>query len=294
LRSPGTDYLPPAHWLARRIGRELARLRVERGAGQIGPDGKVIVQGMRTGRNGAFRPKLVSVSLNHHERSDWLLLRCVVEEAVEAACAGMALPEIEMNGSGMFVAGGPNGDNGPSGKKLVVDAYGPGVPIGGGAWSDKDFFKVDRLGGMAARRLALGSLLASDADEALVTLTYLPGSDRPARLDLRLDSTPSDRLVVPADLDALESNLLHARFAPASARAVDLARWGHQQPTMPWEVKPPEPPVQNRQLDREACAPCAKRGEDNGALVLRELLCCRDATGFAPVRRGLAEQLSPP
>ena len=79
--------------------------------------------------------------------------------------------------------GGPNGDNGLSGKKLVVDAYGPGVPIGGGAWSGKDFFKVDRLGGMVARRVALESLLATDADEAQVTLTYFPGGDRPACVD---------------------------------------------------------------------------------------------------------------
>ena len=56
---------------------------MEKGAGQIGPDGKVIVHGMRTARGGAFRPELVSVSLNHHEQSDWLLLRRVVEEAVE-------------------------------------------------------------------------------------------------------------------------------------------------------------------------------------------------------------------
>ena len=125
----------------------------------------------------------------------------------------MALPEIEMNGAGMFIAGGPNGDNGLSGKKLVVDAYGPGVPIGGGAWSGKDFFKVDRLGGMAARRVALESLLASDADEALVTLTYLPGGDRPARVDLLLDGEPSDRVVVPPNFGALESRVLHDLFS---------------------------------------------------------------------------------
>ena len=234
--APGPNYLPPAHWLARRIGRELVRLRVERGAGQIGPDGKVIVHGTRTGSGGAFRPELVSVSLNHHEQSDWLLLRRVVEEAVETACAGMALPEVEMNGAGMFVAGGPNGDNGLSGKKLVVDAYGPGVPIGGGAWSGKDFFKVDRLGGMAARRLALESLIASDADEALVTLTYLPGGDRPARVDLLLDGLPSDGIVVPGEFGKLESRVLHDIFAPAAEHAVDLARWGHQIPGMPWEL----------------------------------------------------------
>ncbi len=136
----------------------------------------------------------------------------------------------------MFVAGGPNGDNGLSGKKLVVDAYGPGVPIGGGAWSGKDFMKVDRLGGMAARRLALESLLASGADEAQVTLAYLPGGDRPARVDLLLDGRPSDRVVIPPAFGALESRVLHALFVPAAAGAVDLARWGHQRPGMPWEL----------------------------------------------------------
>lgn len=54
-----------------------------------------------------------------------------------------------------FIAGGPNGDNGLAGKNLVVDACGPTVPTGGGAWSNKDFHRVDRLGGMLARELAL-------------------------------------------------------------------------------------------------------------------------------------------
>ncbi len=237
LRSEETDFLPPGHWLARRIGRELARLRIEQGAGQIGPDGKVIVHGTRTGSGGKFRPELVSVSLNHHQHSDWLLLRQVVEEAVETASTGWALPIVEINGAGMFVAGGPNGDNGLTGKKLVVDAYGPGVPIGGGAWSGKDFFKVDRLGGMAARRLALESLQGGDAGEALVTLAYIPGGDRPARMDLLLDGEPSDRIMVPTSFGAIESRELHALFAPASALAVCLARWGHQQPGMPWELE---------------------------------------------------------
>ena len=183
------------------------------------------------------------MSLNHHERSDWLLLRGVVDEAVETACAGLGggLPDIEMNGAGMFVAGGPNGDNGLSGKKLVVDAYGPGVPIGGGAWSGKDFFKVDRLGGMAARRLALESLLAGEADEALVTLTYLPGGDRPARVDLLLDGEPSERVAVPAEFGALESRVLHRLFTAPPIALIDLARWGHQRPGMPWELPTPPP-----------------------------------------------------
>jgi len=237
VRSPATNYLPPAHWLARRIGRELHRLRLEKGAGHVGPDGKVIVHGERSGGVQTFRPRLVSISLHHHEKSDWMLLRSIAEEAVETACAGWPLPEIEMNGAGMFVCGGPSGDNGLTGKKLVVDAYGPGVPIGGGAWSGKDFFKVDRLGGMAARRIALESLLASAASEATVTLTYLPGGDRPARVDLLLNGLSSDAVVIPRSLGSLGSQRLHKLFVKAEAELAELARWGHQLEGMLWEIR---------------------------------------------------------
>jgi S-adenosylmethionine synthetase len=236
VRSPKTDWLPPAHWLARRIGRELVRLRAERGAGHLGPDGKVIVHGVRDGGPETFCPRLVSLSLHHHVKSDWLLLRQIAEEAVETACAGWPLPEIVFNGAGMFVCGGPNGDNGQTGKKIVVDAYGPGVPVGGGAWSGKDFFKVDRLGALAARRIALQSLLASDASEATVTLTYLPGGDRPARIDLHLDGAPSDAVAIPRSFGQLETARLQPLFVKASAKLPELARWGHQRQGMPWEL----------------------------------------------------------
>ena len=163
-----TNRLPPAHWLARTIGRHLFDLRRERGAGQVGPDAKVIVRVETDGE--AWRPVHVSLSLNHHEGSDWLLLREIAEEAVERGCDGRPTPAIELNGAGMFVAGGPNGDNGLSGKKLVVDAYGPTVPIGGGAWSGKDLRKVDRLGGLLARRLARLAVSRGLCREARVVL----------------------------------------------------------------------------------------------------------------------------
>ena len=86
-----------------------------------------------------------------------------------------------VNGAGNFECGGPMGDNGLSGKKLVVDAYGPRVPIGGGALSGKDFFKVDRAGAIAARRLALAIVRGGGASEATVELLWRPG-DREARV----------------------------------------------------------------------------------------------------------------
>ena len=63
--------------------------------------------------------------------------------------------QVSVNGGGDFDVGGPWGDNGLSGKKLVLDSYGPSVPIGGGAWSGKDPHKIDRSGGLFARYLAL-------------------------------------------------------------------------------------------------------------------------------------------
>jgi S-adenosylmethionine synthetase len=230
-----TNHLPPAHWLARRIGRELFRLRQEKGVGQVGPDAKVIVRAERNGWT--WQPLHVSISLNHHADSDWILLRDIAEEAVEISCAGKPLPDLELNGAGMFVSGGPNGDNGLSGKKLVVDAYGPTVPIGGGAWSGKDFRKVDRIGGLLARELALAAAAESGANEALVSLEYIPGCGAPIHIGVQLDGKPRPLNRLPATASIPTDNLsVWWRYVGVDIPLVDLARWGHQQPGAPWEA----------------------------------------------------------
>ena len=83
-----------------------------------------------------------------------------------------------LNGAGEFTTGGPEGDNGLSGKKLVIDHYGPSVPIGGGALSGKDPHKVDKCGALRARQLAK-QLVRAGADEARVTLGWAPGGNSP-------------------------------------------------------------------------------------------------------------------
>ena len=86
------------------------------------------------------------------------------------------VPErFHVNGAGNFEVGGPEGDNGLSGKKLVVDAYGPRVPLGGGALSGKDFFKADRAGAVLARRLAKAVVATGAAAECTATLAIFPG-----------------------------------------------------------------------------------------------------------------------
>ena len=234
---PATDHLPPAAWLSRRIAESLFRLRLAQGAGQVGPDGKVLVRVVRDGL--AWRPLQVSISLNHHEDSDWMFLNRLAAEAVETACAGLVLPTLELNGAGAFTCSGPMGDNGLSGKKLVVDAYGPTVPIGGGAWSGKDFNKVDRLGGLLARRLALAAVAESGAGEALVTLAYTPGCTRPAEVDLRLDGRTRTLASLPRTASLPMGNAAcAAEFGAALPSLAELARWGHFRPGLPWERVP--------------------------------------------------------
>ena len=119
----------------------------------------------------------VSVSLHHAEDVDWLALRCHAEGAVCAALDGplsAPMPDVTINAAGMFLCGGPTGDNGTTGKKLVMDACGPGMPIGGGAWSGKDFHKPDRVGGLLARRLALQCVHAKVGRRVRVQLEYRP------------------------------------------------------------------------------------------------------------------------
>jgi S-adenosylmethionine synthetase len=217
-----TDHLPPAHWLARQIGKELWRLRIAKGAGEVGPDGKVIVRVQSDGTH--WQPRHVSISLNHHEGSDWLLLRRIAEEAVEYACTGKNLPDIVLNGAGMFIAGGPNGDNGLSGKKLVVDAYGPTVPIGGGAWSGKDLNKVDRLGGYLARELAVQAVADLNLKEAIVTLEYIPGCDAPVHAEVLANGQP---VAYPIDPTATSNALITARLVESLPPLPEMARWGH-------------------------------------------------------------------
>ena len=103
---------------------------------------------------------------------------------------------LRVNGIGDFTCGGPRGDNGLSGKKLVVDHYGPQVPIGGGALCGKDPHKPDRVGPLRARQLAV-RLARTTGQAATVHLGWLPGGEEPDRLSARLgdgtilDAAPS-------------------------------------------------------------------------------------------------------
>jgi S-adenosylmethionine synthetase len=103
------------------------------------------------------------------------LKRCVVEPLFGS------VPRIVINGTGVFTLGGPRADAGVVGRKIVADAYGPRVPVGGGAYSGKDPSKVDRTAAYMARHIAK-SIVANKiggARKCLVTLAFGIGQKQP-------------------------------------------------------------------------------------------------------------------
>lgn len=237
-----TNHLPVEHWLVARLARRLYALRDLEPGLQLGPDGKVLV--LVRDHGNAWSLASFSCSLQQRQCADDVALHRAVRLALadELQQLAIALPglsatlpsELTVNGAGAFEVGGPEGDNGLSGKKLVMDAYGPRVPIGGGAWSGKDFFKADRAGGLHARRLAKLVVKLGLATEVRVTLHWFPG-DREARvLDIEGpagQSLAADQLVRCIDLSLLRSG----EHFPVDD-LVEIARWGHfSRADLPWE-----------------------------------------------------------
>ena len=186
VNSPETNYIPRGQWLAWQVMREIRLLTAER-PDRFGPDAKVLTQITNGGRNWTF-DRLV-VSMQHAAVIDWSEIGRVVYRALNSlknrfgetgvACdVDPGTIDLIINGHGDFSTGGPLGDNGLSGKKLVMDAYGPMVPIGGGAYSGKDPHKVDRAGAVLAREMALHSVINEANPWDTVQLTWAPGKQR--------------------------------------------------------------------------------------------------------------------
>ena len=191
---PETDYLPPAHFIANYIGRKVDGWR-RTVSDKFGPDFKVMVD-VGYGRVGTpcppqYRWNRLTLSIQHapgvfaaeqHE----LVLPVVSGALAELEARGLAgisnlpLEDFILNGMGDFIVGGPEGDNGLSGKKLAVDFYGPEIPIGGGAICGKDPHKVDVAGAFRARELARRLLKERGGNAVTVRLGWTPGDAAPA------------------------------------------------------------------------------------------------------------------
>ena len=128
-----------------------------------------------------------SKDLNQENVRD-LIIPYIKKSIPENYLANLDAKEIYINPTGQFIIGGPDGDTGLTGRKIIVDTYGGAAPHGGGAFSGKDPTKVDRSAAYAARYLAKNIVASGASEKCLIQLAYAIGVSKPLSIFLKLDN----------------------------------------------------------------------------------------------------------
>ncbi|MCV3766945.1 methionine adenosyltransferase [Rhizobium sp. TRM95796] len=188
------DLMPAPIYYSHRILQLLseARRKGEGDAGKLGPDAKSQVTVRYVDGKPAEATSIV-LSTQHLDASwDSQKVRSVVEPFIHEALGDLPVAEDcvwYINPTGKFVIGGPDGDAGLTGRKIIVDTYGGAAPHGGGAFSGKDTTKVDRSAAYVARYLAKNVVAAGLADRCTIQLSYAIGVAQPLSIYVDLHGT---------------------------------------------------------------------------------------------------------
>ena len=240
------ELMPLPISLAHKLAQRLAAVRKEGLVDYLRPDGKsqVTVEYDEDGR--PVRVDTVVLSTQHGpevslERIREDMIRLVVRPTIPAELLDEKT-KIYVNPTGRFVIGGPQGDSGLTGRKIIVDTYGGSAPHGGGAFSGKDPTKVDRSAAYAARWVAKNVVAAGLADRCQVQLAYAIGVARP--VSVRVDTFGTGR-VSDSELEARGEKVFDLR-PTAIINRLDLRRpiyrqlaayghFGRPELDLPWE-----------------------------------------------------------
>jgi S-adenosylmethionine synthetase len=180
------EYMPVPIWLAHRLAERLAEVRKSGMVDYLRPDGKTQVT---VGYDGII-PRTVEtvvLSTQHSPKVSTEMLRAEIEEIVirpvlDRVDLDTVDPRVLINPTGRFEIGGPQGDAGLTGRKIIVDTYGGASRHGGGAFSGKDPSKVDRSAAYAMRWVAKNAVAAGLADRLEVQVAYAIGKAAPVGL----------------------------------------------------------------------------------------------------------------
>ncbi len=187
-----TESLMPAPiFYSHRILEELAKARHSGDVKDLGPDSKSQVT-LEYEDGEPVRAKSIVVSTQHSEKLSQEDVKDIVRPFVTSSLPqGWMCEDSEfyVNPTGRFVIGGPDGDAGLTGRKIIVDTYGGAAPHGGGAFSGKDPSKVDRSAAYAARYLAKNVVGAGLANKCTIQLAYAIGVSKPLSVYVDLHGT---------------------------------------------------------------------------------------------------------
>mgnify|MGYP000845351371 CR=1 FL=1 len=211
------ELMPAPIYYAHKILRDLAAVRKSGKEPLLGPDAKSQVTVAYEGGKAVRAPQIV-LSTQHTDGLTSTDVRRIVEPYIIAALPAGWVDEKtvwHVNPTGKFVIGGPDGDAGLTGRKIIVDTYGGAAPHGGGAFSGKDPTKVDRSAAYAARWLAKNIVAAGLSDRATIQLSYAIGVSDPLSIYVDLHDTGN---VDPARIEKVLGDRDFVRLSPRGIR----------------------------------------------------------------------------
>ena len=240
------ELMPLPLSLAHRLAQQLTRVRKEGRVDYLRPDGKTQVTVEYNEDNSPKRIDAVVVSTQHGpEVSLEQIRKDMIEWVIKPILPAELLDEetkIYVNPTGRFVVGGPQGDSGLTGRKIIVDTYGGSAPHGGGAFSGKDPTKVDRSAAYAARWVAKNVVAAGLAKRCQVQLAYAIGVAQPVSIrvdtfgtgtvsDLRLEDAVEKTFDLRPGAIIRDLDLRRPIYRPLAA----YGHFGRDELDLPWE-----------------------------------------------------------
>ncbi len=243
------ELMPLPISLAHRLAKQLTKVRKEKQVSYLRPDGKTQVT-VEYDDGRPVRVDTIVVSTQHSpEVETEQIRRDVIAYVIDPIVPAELMDEntkIYVNPTGRFVIGGPSGDTGLTGRKIIVDTYGGYSRHGGGAFSGKDPTKVDRSASYAARYISKNVVAAGLADKCEVQIAYAIGVAKPVSVLIDTFGTAAKGLEDAQIADAvlrhvdLRPDAIIRRFDLRRPIYCDLAAYGHmgrEDLNAPWEKK---------------------------------------------------------
>jgi S-adenosylmethionine synthetase len=239
------ELMPLPITLAHRLAQQLARVRKDETLPYLRPDGKTQVT-VEYSRGRPVAVRTVVIAAHHDEEVASQRLRDDLIETVVKPIIPTELrrvdPIVHTNPTGRFVIGGPMGDAGLTGRKIIVDTYGGMARHGGGAFSGKDPSKVDRSGAYAARWVAKNVVAAGLAERFEIEISYAIGIARPLSISIETFDTgqvPNERILglITEHFDLRPAAIIDALGLrrPIFRQTAAYGHFGRPDLELPWE-----------------------------------------------------------